>query len=108
MLAVLYGDGRLEILAVPEPASLASNIDPRLSNARSGTQMLVRLKPVLTTPPDSISSLGSCIEWLPIAPHDLLLVRLSSHRLLQNQMKIFMLLQQGHESPYTDGTLVFE
>lgn len=77
LLAVVYGDGEVEVLAIPHPDSLqnvsgaSSSRDPQGS---AGTAYLrLRCKAAATT--KAIDCHGSCVDWLPSAPHDLLVVR---------------------------------
>ena len=79
LLAVVFGDGALEVVAVPDPHALPARAaaDDVAESSSSSTQqpLLVRLRPKARAAPTALeSSLGSCVEWLPAMPHDLLLV----------------------------------
>ena len=82
---MLYGDGELHVLAVPRPESLAElgASDSHTGDGGEGGEasdssnkrIYIRLKPKAAAPADALnSSLGSCLEWLQVPPHDLLLV----------------------------------
>lgn len=81
LLAVLFGDGVLQVLAVPlvkdiDALAVARKLLPeKVSKSRlEAMSMLLRLSPKASAQPVSKSCLGSCVEWLPSPPHDLLLV----------------------------------
>ena len=88
---MLYGDGELHVLAVPRPESLAElgASDSFMGNGgedgeasdSSRQRIYIRLRPKAAAPADALdSSLGSCVEWLQVPPHDLLLVRVHPSR----------------------------
>ena len=80
LLAVLFGDGVLHVLAVPDVSdvialAVAQKFNPdQLARDPDSLSMLFRLKPQASALPLSKGCLGSCLEWLPSPPHDLLLV----------------------------------
>ena len=73
------GNGEVSFFDIPNPAEALLHRDKlRKGKGRadslSGTDRLVGLSPCASAGADTISgSLVGCLEWLPSAPHDLLL-----------------------------------
>lgn len=81
LLAVAQGNGEVSILSIPIPEEALLQRD-RLSKGKrpaaseSAADRLIEVAPCASAQPVTLSgSLASCVEWLPSAPHDLLLVR---------------------------------
>jgi hypothetical protein len=81
LLAVAQGNGEVSIFSIPVPKEALLQRD-RLSKGKrpaaseSAADRLIELAPCASAQPVTLSgSLASCVEWLPSAPHDLLLVR---------------------------------
>ena len=81
LLAVAQGNGEVSILSIPIPEEALLQRD-RLSKGKrpaaseSAADRLINMAPCASAQPVTLSgSLASCVEWLPSAPHDLLLVR---------------------------------
>ena len=81
LIAVAQGSGEVSLFDIPDPAEALLHRDElRKGKGRadslSGADRLVGLLPCASAGADAISgSLVGCLEWLPSAPHDLLLVR---------------------------------
>ena len=85
LLAVALGDGTMQVLAVPHPGALATG-QPRArppEQPASGAggvptedvPAVVELRPVAAAAVLKGSPVPSSVEWLPLEPHDRLLVR---------------------------------
>lgn len=81
LLAVAQGNGEVSILSIPIPEEALLQRD-RLSKGKRpaasepAADRLINMAPCASAQPVTLSgSLASCVEWLPSAPHDLLLVR---------------------------------
>ncbi|KAL3157576.1 hypothetical protein ABBQ32_012027 [Trebouxia sp. C0010 RCD-2024] len=74
LLALVLGSGELQVLAVPQPAAAQQALLP--GDEQVGPDpFLVDLPPVAWLQPQAFgNSLPSVVEWLPVPPHDLLLV----------------------------------
>ena len=71
----------LHVLAVPNLSDVAAlaaaqklSTDGSAREHPDSSRVLFRLRPQASAPPVSKGCLGSCVEWLPSPPHDLLLV----------------------------------
>ena len=80
LIAVAQGNGEVSLFDIPSPAEALLHRDKlRKGKGRadslSGTDRLVGLPPCASAGAGAISgSLVGCLEWLPSAPHELLLV----------------------------------
>ncbi len=89
-LAAVLGSGEVQLLSVPHPdhhdrSAAAADTEDAHAPASRGlpgdpcAPRFVRLRPQATAAASTVSgSLPSVVEWLPSAPHDLLLVWCSS------------------------------
>lgn len=84
ILAVLFGDGQIDLFAIPKVGQVYE--DPEQSNrivldlssqAEMSQLEYTKMRPQVSLPAEEAPSLGSCLEWLPSPPHDLILVSLA-------------------------------
>ncbi|DBB09914.1 TPA: hypothetical protein ACH3X3_001521 [Trebouxia sp. C0006] len=84
LLALVLGNGELQVVAVPHPKAALQGLDPMLAHqdgsedsSVSGVNaaLLVEVPPVAWLQASAMGgSLPCVVEWLPVPPHDLLLV----------------------------------
>ncbi len=80
-VAVVQGNGEICVFSVPAPEEALLQRDQLSKGKRpaafqSSADPLIELAPCASAKPEILSgSLAGCVEWLPSAPHDLLLVR---------------------------------
>ena len=112
-LAVVLGSGEVQLLPVPHPdhigrAHAAAHQRPGPGGTGTappgelGAPRLVRLQPEASAAGSDLGgSLPSVAEWLPSAPHDLLLVR-SQLKFTAGTMCDCLYGMQAYASPCTD------
>ncbi len=76
LLAAALGDGAVRVYAVPQPRALAAAAGVAAAGAAPPPPLLLHLAPVaaLGVARLGLGALPSLVDWLPAAPHDLLLV----------------------------------
>lgn len=83
-LALLFGDGEIQLLSIPKPQSQPGTSDSSERDAGNGASDHRSMCNPITIQPDVLLSkedvprLGSCMDWLSCPPYDLILVSFTS------------------------------